>query len=77
MKDKKYPKVHHYHYTGEYTDHYHYTREYRGAVHSICNSEYRAPKKVSIAFHDGSNYDYHFFIKELVEEFKKQFTCFG
>ena len=23
------------------------------------------------------NYDYHFIIKELAEEFKKQFTCFG
>ena len=33
------------------------------------------PKKVSIAFHNGPNYDYHFIIKELVEESKKQFTC--
>ena len=24
-----------------------------------------------------SNYDYHFIIKELAEEFKKQFTCLG
>ena len=23
----------------------------------------------------GSNYDYHFIIEELAEEFKKQFTC--
>ena len=28
-------------------------------------------------FHNGSNYDYHFIIKELAEEFKKQFTCSG
>ena len=28
-------------------------------------------------FHNGSNYDYHFIIKELAEEFKKQFTCLG
>ena len=27
--------------------------------------------------HNGSNYDYHFIIKELAEEFKKQFTCLG
>ena len=33
------------------------------------------PKKISIDFHNGSNYDYHFIIKELAEEFKKQFTC--
>ena len=27
--------------------------------------------------HNGSNYDYHFIIKELAEQFKKQFTCLG
>ena len=26
-------------------------------------------------FYNGSNYDYHFIIKELAEEFKKQFPC--
>ena len=26
-------------------------------------------------FHNGSNYDYHFIIKEIAEEFKIQFTC--
>ena len=35
------------------------------------------PKKIPIVFHNGSNYDYHFIIKELVVEFKKQFTCLG
>ena len=30
------------------------------------------PKKIPI-----SNYDYYFTIKELAEEFKKQFNCFG
>ena len=33
--------------------------------------------KIRIVFHNGSNYDYHFIIKELEEEFKKQFTCLG
>ena len=28
-------------------------------------------------FHNGSNYDYRFIIKELTEEFKKQFICLG
>ena len=35
------------------------------------------PKKIPIVFHNGSNYDYHFIIRELAEEFKKQFTCLG
>ena len=64
-KNKKYCKV---------RDHCHYTREYRGAAHSICNLKYRVPKKVLRVFHNGSNYDYHFIIKEFAEEFKKQFT---
>ena len=34
-------------------------------------------KKIPIVFHNGSNYDYHFIIKELAEEFKKQFTSLG
>ena len=35
------------------------------------------PKKISIVFNNGSNYDYHFIMKELAEEFKKQFTYLG
>ena len=66
MKDKKYCKV---------RDYCHYTGEYRDAAHSICNLKYSVPKKIPIVFHNGSNYDYHFIIKELAEEFKKQFTC--
>ena len=45
LKDKKYLKA---------KDHCHYTGEYRGAAHSICNLKYSVPKKVSIAFHNGS-----------------------
>ena len=68
VKNKKYCKV---------RDHCHYTGKYRGAVHSICNLEYSLPKKLPISFHSGSNYDYHFIIIKLAEEFKKQFTCLG
>ena len=35
------------------------------------------PKKIPVVFHNGLNYDYYFIIKELEEEFKKQFTCLG
>ena len=68
MKDKKYHKV---------RDHCHFTGEYRGTAHSICNLKYSVPKKIPIAFHDGSNYDYHFIKKQFPEEFKTQFTCLG
>ena len=68
MKDKKYLKV---------RDHCHYTEEYRDAVHAICNLKYSVPKKMLIVFLNGSNYDYDFIIKELAEEFKKQFICLG
>ena len=64
LNDKKYHKV---------RDHCHYTGEYRGAAHSICNSKSGLLKKIPIVFHNGSNYDYNFIIKELA--FKKQFTC--
>ena len=61
MKDKKYSKA---------TDHCHYdTREYRSSAHSICDLEFSVPK----VFRNISN-DYHFIIKELAEEFKKQFS---
>ena len=68
MKDKKYRKV-------RYPCHY--TGKYRGSAHSICSLKYSVPKNIPIALHNASNYDYHFTIKELVEEFKKQFTCLG
>ena len=58
-------------------DHCHCKGEYRDAVHSICNLKYSLPKKVPTVFHNGSSYDYHFIIKELVKELKKQFTCLG
>ena len=44
-------------------------------LHSICNLNYSAPKKVPIIFHNGSNYDYHFIIKKLAEKLKKQVNC--
>ena len=60
LNDKKYRKI---------RDHDHYTGEYRGAAHSICNLKYCVPKKIPIVFLNGSDYDYHFIIKELAEEF--------
>ena len=62
MKDKKYLEVRGY---------CHYTGEYGGVAYSIYNSKYNLPKKSPIVFHNGSNYGYHFIIKEMAEEFKK------
>ena len=66
--DKKHHKV---------KDHCHYTGKYRGAAHNICNLRYRIPKEIPIVFHNGSTYDYHFRIKELVKEFDGNFECLG
>ena len=58
-------------------DQCHYTGKYRGAAHNICNLRYKVPKEIPIVFHNGSIYDYHFIIKELVKEFEGNFECFG
>ena len=58
-------------------DHCHYTGKYRGAAHNMCNLRYKVPKEIPIIFHNGSTYDYHFIIKELVREFDGNFECSG
>ena len=58
-------------------DHCHYTGKYRGAAHNICNLRYKVPKEIPVVFHNGSTYDYHFIIKELVKEFEGNFDCIG
>ena len=39
-------------------------------VHNICNLRFNVPNEIFIIFHNGSNYDYHFMIKELAKESK-------
>ena len=68
MDDKKHHKV---------KDHCHYAGKYRGAVHNICNLRYKIPKEIPIVFHNGSTYNCHFIIKELVKEFDGNFECLG
>ena len=48
-------------------DYCHYTE---GAAHSICSLKYSITKEITIVFHNGSNYDYHFIMKEQTEEFE-------
>ena len=52
-------------------------KKYRGAAHNICNLRYKVPKEIPVVFHNGSTYDYHFIIKELVKEFDGNFECLG
>ena len=52
-------------------DHCHYPGEYRGVGHDISNFKDSLPKEISIILDNGSNYDYHFIIEEIAEEFKK------
>ena len=66
--DKKQQKV---------KDHCHYAGKYRGAAHNICNLRYKVPKEIPVVFHNGSIYNYHFIIKELVKEFEGNFDCLG
>ena len=66
--DKKHYKV---------RDYCHYAGKYRGAAHNICDLRYKIPKEIPVVFHNGSTYDYHFIIKELVKEFDGNFECLG
>ena len=56
-------------------DHCHYTGKYRGAAHRTCSLMYNTPREIPVVFHNGSNYDYHFIIKGLAEEFEGEFEC--
>ena len=68
INDKKYCK---------FREHYHYASKYRRAAHNICNLKYSIPKKIPAVFHNGSNYYYHFFIKELAKELEGEFNYLG
>ena len=62
-KDKNYRKV---------RDHCHFTGKYRGATHSICNLRFNVPNEIPVVFQNGSNYEHHFIMKELANQFKGQ-----
>ena len=58
-------------------DHCHFTSKYRGTAHSIFNLRFNVTNEIPVVFHNASNYDYHFIIKELANEFEGQFECLG
>ena len=43
----------------------------------LCNLIFNVPNEIPVVFHNGSNYDYHFIIKELENEFEEQFEYIG
>ena len=51
--------------------------KFRGAAHRICNLNYKVSQEIPVKTDNGLEYDYHFIIKELVEEFKGEFECLG
>ena len=48
----------------EVRDHCHDTGKYRSAADSICNFKINVSNEIAVVFHDGSNYDYHFSVKD-------------
>ena len=66
--NKKYHKV---------SDYSHYTESFRGAAHNICNLRYKTPKEITVVFHNGSTYDYHFIINQPAKEFKGRRESLG
>ena len=55
----------------------HYTCKYTGASHSTCYLRLNVPNEIPAVFHNGSNYDYHFIIKELANDFEGELECLG
>ena len=67
-KDKNHRKV---------RGHFHYTVKYKRTAHSLSNLRFNVPNGNSVVFHNGSNCDYQFTIKEIANEFEGQFECVG
>ena len=56
-------------------DHCHYTGKYRGTARSICNLKFNVLNEIAVVFHNSSNYDFHFIIKELANQYEEKFEC--
>ncbi|KFM62998.1 hypothetical protein X975_13384, partial [Stegodyphus mimosarum] len=46
-------------------DHCHITGQYRGALHSVCNLQYKLKKCIPVIFHNLKNYDAHHILQGL------------
>ena len=54
-----------------------FTVKYRCVAQSFCNLKFNVPNEIPVVFHNDSNYDYHFIIKEFANKFNGQFECLG
>ena len=50
---------------------------YRCTSHNIFNLKINVPNEIPAVFHNGSNYEYHFIIKELANDFEGELECLG
>ena len=57
-------------------DRCHYTVKFRGAAHGKCNLNYKVLKDIPLIIHN-ANYDTHFIINQLAEEFKGELDSIG
>ena len=57
--------------------HCHFPGKCRGTAHSIYNLRFNVPNEIFVVFHNGSNCEYHFIIKELGNEFERKFENLG
>ena len=46
-------------------DHCHFIGKFRGAVHNVCNLQYKVPNFTPVIFHNLSGYGSHLFVKNL------------
>ena len=53
----------------------HYTEKCRGVIHSIFNLKFSVPNEIPVVFHNSYNYDFHFIIRELTNEFEGKLEC--
>ena len=58
-------------------DHCHDTGKSRVTTHSTCNLKFNVYYEMHLVFHNRLNYDYHFIIKELANEFQEKIEYLG
>ena len=58
-------------------DHCHDKGKSRVTTHSTCNLKFNVYYEMHLVFHNRLNYDYHFVIKELANEFQEKIEYLG